>query len=501
MKKLIKNNLYTITGITLLNILSAFLFVRIDFTFNNRYSLSKVSKEAIQDIKEPVSIDFYITEDLPQDIKKVAKEFISLIKEYKSRSKVAFSLNIIHPNTEQKGNMALASGIQPILMELRERDMEKIQNVFMGAVIKIGNKQSVIPYIDHNTPIEYEITRILKQTTDTVKPHIAFVSGHREAMLGQMPQLINELSHLTDISVIKLFNAGDLNRFNVLCIVGPQDMYTPYEKEQLEKYLANGGRLFIALNHAVGQLNESQHNGYINPTGLEDILAEKGLKIQPDFVVDNNCGTMTVNQHNGFMNYQSNVSFPYLPMITNFSKHTITHGLNAIFLPFASSIEQIKTNTTYIFTPLATTSSLSGTKHAPIFFNLQHQWNRNDFNKPKSVVAALLTNDDNNSAIVAITDADFLINDIGLYAHVLRQDNINFAINSIEWLADNSGLIRLRNKFATFASLQPIDEHYKNFLKYFNFLLPLAAIIIFAAVRFQRNRKRRLNRSRPGYIE
>ncbi len=305
MKTLIKNNLYTIIGIVLLNVLSAILFVRIDFTFNNRYSLSKVSKEAIQEIKEPITIDFYITEDLPQDIKKVAKEFISLVKEYKSRSRVPFSINTIYPNTEQKGNMALASGIQPILVELRERDMEKIQNVFMGAVIKIGNKQSVIPYINHNTPIEYEITRILKQTTDTVKPHIAFVSGHREASLGQMPQLINELSHLTDISVIKLFNAGDLNRFNVLCIVGPQDMYTPYEKEQIEKYLSNGGRLFVALNHAVGQLNESQHNGYINPTGLEDVLAEKGLKILPDFVVDNNCGTMTVNQHNGAIRVMS----------------------------------------------------------------------------------------------------------------------------------------------------------------------------------------------------
>lgn len=501
MKNLIKNNLYIITGIVLLNILSAILFVRIDFTYNNRYSLSKVSKEAIKDIQDPVTIDFYLTEDLPQDIKKVAKEFTSLIKEYKSQSSVPFSINTIHPNTEQKGNTALASGIQPILVELRERDMEKIQNIFMGAVIKIGNKQSVIPYIDHNTPIEYEITRILKQATDTVKPHIAFVSGHREATLGQMPQLINELSHLTDISVINLFNAGDLNRFNVLCIIGPQDMYTPYEKEQIENYLTNGGRLFVALNHAVGQINESQHNGYINLTGLEDILADKGLKIQPDFVVDNNCGTMTVNQHNGFMSYQSNVSFPYLPMITNFSKHTITHGLNAIFLPFASSIEQVKTNTTYIFTPLATTSSLSGTKRAPIFFNLQHQWNHNDFNKPKSTVAALLTNDDNNSAIVAITDADFLINDIGIYAHVLRQDNINFAINSIEWLADNSGLIQLRNKFTTFASLQPINESHKNFLKYFNFLLPLMAVVIFAAFRFKTIRQRRTNRSRPGYIE
>ena len=54
MKTLIKNNLYTIIGIVLLNVLSAILFVRIDFTFNNRYSLSKVSKEAIQEDRKSV---------------------------------------------------------------------------------------------------------------------------------------------------------------------------------------------------------------------------------------------------------------------------------------------------------------------------------------------------------------------------------------------------------------------------------------------------------------
>lgn len=501
MKKLIKDNIYIITGIVLLNIVSAFIFVRLDFTSNNRYSLSKVSKTTIRQIQEPVTIDFYLTEDLPQNIKKIAKEFLSLAKEYKSQSNTGFTINTIHPNTEARGNTALAAGIQPLLIELRERDMEKIQNIFMGAVIKVGNKQAVIPFIDHNTPIEYEITRILRQTIDTLKPHVAFVSGHREASLAQMPQLINELSQVTNISVINLFNNRNLNQYNVLCIIDPKDIYSVYEKEQLEKYLARGGRLFMALNHAVGQITESMNNGYINPTGLENLLEEKGLKIQPDFVIDNNCSTITVNRHNGFMNYQSPVSFPYLPIITNFSDHTITHGLNAIFLPFASSIQQVKTHTTYIFTPLATTSSLSGTQRAPLFFNLQKQWTRNDFNHPKSTVAALLTNEDNGSAIVAITDADFLINDIGLYAHVLRQDNINFAINSIEWLADNSGLIKLRNKFTTFASLEPVEENVKNFIKYFNFFFPLTTILIFAGVRFRKNRVKRQNRSCPGYID
>lgn len=501
MRQLIKNNIYIIGGVILLNVICSFIFFRLDFTANNRYSLSKVSKHVIRKTKEPITVDLYLTEDLPQNLNKLAQEFISLLKEYRSLSNVSFTINTIHPDNELKGRAALEAGIQPLFIEVSDRDMEKIQNIYMGAVFKIGNKQSVIPFINHTTPLEYEITRLLKQASDTLKPHIAFIKGHREASLSQMSQLVNELSHLTDISVIDLFTTSQLDKYNVLCIIDPKDMYNPYEKEQLEKYLSQGGRLFIALNHAVGQINENQNSGFINATGIEDLLEDKGLKIQYDFVIDNHCGSITVNQRNGFMNFQSNVSFPYLPLITNFSKHTITYGLKVILLPFASSIQQVKTMSTYIFTPLATTSSLSGRQQAPIFFDLQKQWTRRDFNHPHSIVAALLTNDDNNSALVTITDADFLINDVGVFAHPLRADNINFAVNSIEWLADNSGLIQLRNKFATFASLEPIEEPTKNFLKYFNFLLPIVITLIFAAVRFRIKRTRRLNRARPGYID
>lgn len=501
MKKLIKDNLYIITGIILLNVLSSLFFIRLDFTANNRYSLSKVSKNAIKNNKEAITVDFYLTDDLPRDLKKLAKEFISVLKEYKSLSPVSFTINIISPDNDINSSKALDAGIQPLFIEVSERDMEKIQNVFIGAVFKIGDTQAVIPFINQNTPMEYEITRLLKQTTEALKPHVGFIKGHREASLSQMSQFVGELSHLTDISVIDLFSTADLTPYNVLCIIDPKDVYTPYEKEQLTKYLSGGGRLFIALNHAVGQINDSQNNGFINMCGIEDMLEEMGLKIGYDFVVDNNCASITVNQQNGFMNYQSNVSFPYLPIITNFSDHTITSGLNAILLPFASSIEQIKTNTTYIFTPLATTSSISGREQAPVFFNLQKQWARSDFNKSKNVVAALLTNEDNNSAIVTITDADFIINDIGVFAHPLRTDNVNFAVNSIEWLADNSGLIKLRNKYATFASLEPIDDNLRNFLKYLNFLLPIIITLTCAAVIFRKQRIKRTNRMRSGYID
>lgn len=495
---MIKDTGYIISAIIMLNILSYFLFFRFDFTANSRYSLSNVSKNIIKNNNEPIVVDFYVTEDLPQEQQKLAKEFRSLLKEYKSLSNVGFTINIIHPDNSEKGFQAIEAGIQPILKEIRERDLEKIQKIFIGAVFNIGNHRSVLSLISTNTPLEYEITRLLKQSSEIKKPNIGFVRGHGEITLNQMPQVVNELSHLTELSIVDLNGDIPLKQYNVICIIGSKDTYSPLEIEQLENYLNEGGRLFIALNHAVGQLNSQRHNGFINRTGLEDMLEKKGLKVKFDFVVDNNCGTIAINQPFGFINFQSNVSFPFLPMITNFDNHVITNGLNSILLPFASSIEQVKSPSTYILTPLAQTSSVSGVQQAPLTFNLQKQWTRNDFQHPHNIVAALLTNEDNNSAIVTIANANFITDEIVMSGHT---DNINFAINSIEWLADNSGLIKLRNKFTTFASLEPIDESLKEFLKYLNFFLPILIIIIGAVINYRRNLRKRINRSRSGYID
>lgn len=497
MNKVIKDIIYILLTVLLLNILSCFLFFRWDFTSSKRYSLSKVSKNIIKQNTEPIVIDFYVTEDLPQDIKKLAKEFQALLKEYRSLSNASFTVNTIYPDSQEKEFKATQAGILPIYKEIRERDLEKVQRIFIGAVIHVGDKEATIPMINFDTPLEYEITRLIKQASDTIKPTVGFVYGHGEATFKQMIRLDKELSNLTDMQSINLNNDIPLDPYNVVCIIDPKDTYSAYEIERLENYLAKGGRLFLALNHAIGQLGD-RNSGFINPTGIENMLEKMGLKIKYDFVVDNNCGSIAIDQRYGLFEFQTNISFPYLPIITNFSKHTITYGLRSMLLPFASSIEQVKTHSAYIFSPLAKTSGISGIQQAPVFFNLQKQWTQNDFNHPHNIVAALLTNDDNNSAIVTITDADFLSNSIANSGHT---DNITFAVNSIEWLADNSGLIQLRNKFTTFSSLEPIDDKTKETLKYLNFLLPMLILASAALLQLRKNQRKRTNRSQPGYID
>ena len=104
MKKIIKDIISILTVILLVNIFSFFIFFRWDFTKTKRYSLSKVSKTSIRNNVEPIVVDFYVTEDLPQDTKKLVKEFRSLLKEYKSLSNVSFTItqkrNLKRPRKE-----------------------------------------------------------------------------------------------------------------------------------------------------------------------------------------------------------------------------------------------------------------------------------------------------------------------------------------------------------------------------------------------------------------
>ena len=50
MKRILQNSIYLLIPILAINLLSSFLFFRLDFTMNKRYSLSKVSKNIVKKI-------------------------------------------------------------------------------------------------------------------------------------------------------------------------------------------------------------------------------------------------------------------------------------------------------------------------------------------------------------------------------------------------------------------------------------------------------------------
>jgi len=220
-------------------------------------------------------------------------------------------------------------------------------------------------------------------------------------------------------------------------------------------------------------------------------------------VVDNSSASVNVVQQQGPFKFQTQMPFPFLPMLTNFADHPVSKGLETVVMRFASPVN-FNGDSTVKATPLALTSDLSGTVNAPLYFNIQKKWNESDFNRSEMPVAYALEGKINNYAngrMIVIGDADFALNGSGQQAQQVNEDNVNLMVNSIDWLADDTGLIDLRTKGVTNRPLEQIDEGRKTFLKYLNFILPMLLIIFYGIFRHQRNRLRRIKRMQNGYVK
>lgn len=479
------------TIMTIIAIIAATYFspARIDLSLTNKFSLSPITIETLRQNQKSVSVNVYYSDNLPEESTRYSRELFMLLRSYRSESLAPFDINTIKVNSKEMATIARMEGITPTITETDNTN--NTDEIYFGATIQVGEKnKTVINPLTSRTPIEYELTRTIYQTTLDSRPTIGLAYGHNETEPPLINQFINEVRKSANIRMVNINMEHSLNIFDVICIIGAQEQFSIAELNKLQNYLENGGRLFIALRHAIGRINDFQTTNWftIQRTGLEELLEYMGMKINYNFIIDNNCSSLSMQQEIGTNRTQQSIKFPYFPIITHFKEHIITDGLNSIMLPFASGIEQIKTPTTYVYKSLAQTSSISGTKIPPIAYQVQTRWSRQDFDKSKIDVAALLINQSNDAAVVAISNASFINDEV---VNMFGNDNINFAVNSIEWLADNTGLIQLRNKYNSLPVLSKRSASTIKGIKAIAASIPLLTIILIFVGALLRNYTKR----------
>ena len=232
---------------------------------------------------------------------------------------------------------------------------------------------------------------------------------------------------------------------------------------------------------------------------MEGWLAQKGININENLVIDEKCGKITIQQGGGgllSMFFRQQVSFPYLPIIENFADHFISKGLEQIIMPFASSITFDKNVPEVSFTPLALSSRRAGTEDAPITFDAQKELNQYDFFTSSLVLAAAVEgklSGNSNSKLLVYGDGDFIVNGEGQQAQRQAEDNINFFSNGMDWLSNDTGLSELRTKAVTNRPIKrELTDGKRQLVKLGNFLLPIILIVLYGLFRMNmRKRKKR----------
>lgn len=497
----ITSTIVLITAIVIIiNVLSENYSFRLDFTEGKEYTLSKATRNILKDLDKPVTVTAYFSKDLPPNISSVSDNLKDMLIEYGNRSKGMVVYKFVNPNEkEELEQEAMKNGIQPVMINVREKDQVKQQKAYIGAVVSIGEEKEVIPFFQPGSAMEYALSTSIKKLSALDKPAIAIIQGHGEPPLSQMPQVYNELSVLYSVEAFEMTDTTEIpGNYKTIALIRPTDTINTSHLDHLDRFLARGGNIFMALNRVEGDFSTA--TGKTITTGLEEWLMNKGLTISDNFVIDASCGAVTVQQQQSNFVMTSQVSFPYLPIISKFADNPVTRGLESVVLQFASPLT-FAGDTTIKFTPIAFSSAQSGTAKAPLYFDVQRQWTDTDFPLSGIAVAGILEgklSGTTDSKIVLVSDGDFAVSG-PQRGQQLPQDNVSLMVNSIDWLSDDTGLIDLRTKEVTSRPIKELPDGTRTFLKWLNFLLPILFIIIYELIRLQINRNKRIKRMEVSY--
>lgn len=504
-KSKVRTSLLLVFGIlVLINVVSDRFFIRLDFTEDQRYTLSDATKDILSGLNDPVTVKAYFSENLPPDVEKVKADFNDLLIEYNNRSAGQVVFEFINPSEDQQVEMeAQQSGVSPIMINVREKDQMKQQKAYLGAILQMGDRKEVIPFIQPGAAMEFALSSNIKKLSIVNKPRIGFLQGNGEPSLQAIGQLMQQLNVMYQVVPVTIDDTTSIPAdIKMLGIIAPKDSLNPVYLTELDRYISTGGRLLVALNAVEGDLQNG--TGKVASTNFMDWLSEKGINVGKEFVVDANCASITVRQQQQFFVMNTQVKFPYIPIITNFEDHPITTGLEGVITPFISPVSVSTPDSSLQIFALAKTSDKAGMQKPPLNFDVEKQWRETDFTAPDVTVAAAIegTIDGAQTKMVVFGDGDFVVNGEGQAARQLSPDNISLMANAVDWLSDDTGLISLRTKGVTARPIDPnLSDATKATLKYLNFMLPILLIIIYGLYRAQIRRKIRNNLQQTDYVQ
>ena len=189
--------------------------LRADVTADNAYTLTDTTRDllAAVDEKQPVTIQAFLSDSVPQEFIPVRKRLEGLLQQYSRLGGKNVEVRIVSVGdaysraAEEAGTLGIAKRqIQS------ERDGRfELTEFYLGAVISSPNDEVVISAFDVDTPLEYELTRSVRtvsgknrRTVGVLATDASVIGGFDRSSFRSLPpwQIVSELRKQYDVAGI-----------------------------------------------------------------------------------------------------------------------------------------------------------------------------------------------------------------------------------------------------------------------------------------------------------
>ena len=243
-----------IIALTALNVILGRTGARADLTSEQIHSFSPVSSKLMNDLKKPVLIEAFISEEVPENHIEIRKNILSTLREIEavSSGKVRLLVHPTEPNSEEANQAQEKYNIRPRQVQENTSGSSSVKDIFLGIAITSGANQEVIPFMDRGLSPEYELVRSIRVVSHSERKKVGILKTQVNVTGGMdfqtrrnFPawQVVDELRkqyEIVDVNASADYPAD----LDVLLAILPSTLQQP-EMDRLEKYILSGKKTML----------------------------------------------------------------------------------------------------------------------------------------------------------------------------------------------------------------------------------------------------------------
>ena len=348
---------------------ATFTNLRVDLTENKLFTLSDGTVNILNNIKEPIRLDFYLSQKaltgLPE-LTNYGNRVRDMLQEYATHAHGKIELHVIDPETfSEEEDQAVASGLQGITVS------NAGDRAYFGLVgVNSTDEQKVIPFFqaERESALEYDITKLIYNLDHPKKLVIGVMSTlpvfGNDQQPGMKPwTIISAMKEFFDVRELGLKVDVISPDIDVLMIIHPKKLKAGTQFA-IDQYVLKGGKVLLFLD----PLAESDRTAPVEEKQavLPDIASELprlterwGVEMLPEKIA----GDINAAMHVQTRSQRGSQEVAYLPWLRladeSFNKQDFaTNELSVIHMGTAGILVK-KSDVKTSFTPLIETTKQS----------------------------------------------------------------------------------------------------------------------------------------------
>ncbi len=475
------------------NLLGGNIGGRVDLTRESLYTLSPGSKETLDNLSDLVTLKLFISDELPSELQPTLRDVRDLISDMNR----AGGDNLVVENLNPGDDLDVAAEARSLgIIEnefnvLRDDEFE-VRRGWFGLALLYADQQEVIPFISGTADLEFRIASAISVMTTDKRPSVAFLTGLGALGESELPSLGRALMERYEVTSLDLSQEGDLGldpeNMDLVILAGPKEPVSEKKVNEIENFISQGGGALILVDKH--QISLETPTTSLVTTGLEEFLQRQGIGVDEGLVMDYGSNSNISMGPQGLFNVVR--PYPLWPIGLKGSLHATTRDLNglsagwATAITIADSVENIER--------LWITTEAGGIQppNSLIMPDALLQPDPDGFQTVTLAVAIgggetePTTNDVREGRIIVVGDVDFLEESF----IQVSPDNLIFAENAIDWLAQDEALIAIRSKTRTPPPIVFTSDFQKASLRWGNLIGVPLIIVIYGVMKVTVRRRR-----------